>query len=162
MCHWCWWSWGCDVSIIEHILRVFGCALITWVTTSTWFSFFHPRMFQVNKNRGEIVSNKHHIRDEKLKREKCACGDVLCNGITKFLNTSKWSKCWYKRPKSFGDKFPHKRRRSELIHNQFMLWRKKVSKNPSYEIFNNEINNVLCLMHDVIIGLLSIFWKDSK
>ena len=92
-------------------------------------------MFQVNKSRGE-----------KLKREKCACGDVLCSAITQFLNTSKWNKCWYKRPKEFGDKFPHKRRRSELVHNQFMLWRKEVSKNPSYQIFINEIND-LCLMH---------------
>lgn len=68
-------------------------------------------------------------RIKKLERETCACGDILCNKVNAFLNFgSRNSKCSYKHPREFksGKCFPHKRKRSTIIHDKIMLWRKQV------------------------------------
>ena len=133
-------------------------AYIHWFWNFCWL-WLHTYNFQGGASYTTNRRNKNHIRIVKSKRETCACGDVLCNGIAQFLKTSKWSKCCYKRPKSFGNKFSHKRRRSEIIHNQFMLWRKKVSNKKTKWIIWRSVT--ACIMNIHTINMIKTQFRSN-
>ena len=78
---------------------------------------------------------------QRWEKSTCACSDIWCDKINGFLRiVPKVNKCSYKRPKQYGTltKFPHKRKRSEMIHKRIISWRKQVdTKSCKHEHHSN-------------------------
>ena len=62
-------------------------------------------------------------RQHKSRNQTCACGDIYCNYISKFLGTMITAKCRYTNPNE-GNRSSKKQFRCEKIHNQLVMFRK--------------------------------------
>ena len=72
----------------------------------------------------------HHVRKTRKCRQSkspirsCACGDIYCNYISKFLGTMITEKCCYPNPAE-GKRGPNKQFRCEKIHKKLVMFRKE-------------------------------------
>jgi len=104
---------------------------------------------KINNNGSSHQTEKYKKR-RRFRNEVCACGDVYCNYILKFLGFVVTPKCHYKRPYLCDEKTTQKKvKRNGIIHKRVKMWRllqnsrfpgNPISVTPSKSVRFNEIH----------------------
>lgn len=83
-----------------------------------------PKMSVTSRKKGNPTKDRNTNRT-------CACGDIYCNHILKFLGTLITSKCSYQHPDMYNNN-SNKQFRCQKIHHQVVTWRR--TRNDLFEI----------------------------